>query len=154
MKQVWPPQPPASEGASSFGTRLFWCHRGITWTLPIALMLLSAWLILDRNVIVGVVLLLVVAACLVSIVRAWREARLGRDGAQAQGEVIDIQAGRGATPIQKVYLVRYRFQDARGQTVTGQLRSHRPTNWMFYDGAPIEVRYDPRHPQRNTLRSI
>ncbi|ETZ58394.1 hypothetical protein L841_4782 [Mycobacterium sp. MAC_080597_8934] len=42
----------------------------------------------------------------------------------------------------------------QGRPFTGTLSSTRATNWMFYDDKPVEVRYAPRNPRRNTLTSI
>ncbi|WP_231112236.1 hypothetical protein, partial [Mycobacterium avium] len=45
-------------------------------------------------------------------------------------------------------------RNEQGRPFTGKLSSTRATNWIFYDGKPVEVRYAPRNPRRNTLTSI
>src|SRR5215471_13944074 len=47
-----------------------------------------------------------------------------------------------ATPLVPVYRICTRSEDQRGRTFTGKLGSMRSTGWMFYDGEPVEVRYN------------
>jgi hypothetical protein len=154
MRQTWPPVPEEREQASSFWTRLAWCHTSTQWTIPLTLVSGFLWLTFDRNALFVVLTLASGIPCALAVWRAWREAWLARHGERAAGTVTKITTHRGATPIITVYRISYAFRDKQGRSVAGKLRSTRPANWMFYKGKPVEVRYDPRKPRRNTLASI
>ncbi|WP_142281643.1 DUF3592 domain-containing protein [Mycobacterium kyorinense] len=112
------------------------------------------WLVVGRSFFFLLLALLCGAPCLWTLWRAARANWLARHGQSAAGAVTRITTRRGATPSTTVYRVFYSFQDQQGRPFTGKLCSTRATNWMFYDGKPVEVRYAPRDPRRNTLTSI
>jgi hypothetical protein len=96
-----------------------------------------------------VILLAVIAiGAVTAVVRSvWRaRARLEKEGLLAEGEVLEIwQDGTGS------YVVRYRFTPEGGAPVERSeiaacLRAALPEV-----GARVQVRYDPRQPQRARL---
>lgn len=163
--QTWPPQPSPPEAPASLGQRLTYCHSSSQFTMPLAAVAIIGWITfwlvtpgLDHRwtvlAVLAVLPLSLGAAAGWALWRSWREAALGRDGVAAAGEAVSIREGRGSSPIITVYRIEYRFCDAEDRPFTGRLRTQKPTRWMFYKGEPLDVRYDPRRPERNTLRHI
>ncbi len=110
----------------------------------------------DRWIVLGVAAVIPLATAIPTIVacwRGWREARLGRGGAEAVGEVVRIQDRARGRRLIHLYTIDYRFRDGAGQDFQGRLKTRNPRRWAFYDGAPLDVRYDPKRPARNTLRN-
>lgn len=171
MLQIWRPLPPDPPPPSSAGERFRWCHAWVFniffWLLMVSfglwvwlskVAMLKPWVVAGPFVIApwmaaASMSVICGAGCLWVITNSVREALLARDGLPARGRVIQIMRDSRTLRGEVMYHVQYTF-DANGQGWTGLLSSTRPKNWRFYDGAPVEVRYDAARPQRNTLFSI